>query len=73
MQLDPIVEEVRKARDAYAKRFNYDLDAICRDLQEKQRLSHKKVISLPPKRPKKMMVFENENSSVEVAHEATRS
>ena len=54
MQLDPIVEEVRKARDAYAKRFNYDLDAICQDLQEKQRLGKRKVISLPPKRPRKM-------------------
>ena len=54
MQLDPIVEEVRKARDAYAKRFNYDLDAICHDLQEKQRLGKRRVISLPPKRPRKM-------------------
>ena len=57
MQPDPIVEEVRKARDEYAKRFNYDLDAICRDLQEKQRLGNRRVISLPPKRPK------NRNSS----------
>ena len=64
MQLDTIVEEVRQARDAYAKKFNYDLDAICRDLQEKQRLSHKKVISLPPKRLKKMMA--PQNSSVEL-------
>jgi hypothetical protein len=71
MQLDPIVEEVRKARDEYAKRFNYDLDAICRDLQEKQRLSHRKVLSLPPKRPKKMMV--SENSSIGVDDEATGS
>ena len=54
MQLDPIVEEVRKVRDAYAKGFNYDLDEICRDLQEKQRLGKRRVISLPPKRPRKM-------------------
>ena len=54
MRLDPIVEEVRKIRDAYAKHFNYDLDAICRDLQEKQRLSKRRVVSLPPKRPRKM-------------------
>ena len=26
MQPDPIVEEVRKIRDEYAKRFNYDLE-----------------------------------------------
>lgn len=54
MQLDPIVEEVRKIRDAYAKSFNYDLDAICRDLQEKQRLGKRRVVSLPPKRPRKV-------------------
>lgn len=54
MQPDPIVEEVRKARDEYAKRFNYDLDAICRDLREKQRRGKRSVISLPTKRPRKM-------------------
>jgi hypothetical protein len=41
---DPIVEEVRKARDAYAKRFTYDLDAIYHDLhdlvEERQFVSH---------------------------------
>lgn len=59
MQLDTIIEEVRQARDAYAKKFNYDLDAICRDLQEKQRLSDKKVISLPPKRLKEAVALQN--------------
>ena len=54
MQPDPIVEEVRKIRDAYAKSFNYDLDAICRDLQEKQKAGKRSVISLPPKRPRKV-------------------
>ena len=49
---DPIVEEVRKARDDYAKKFNYDLDAICRDLQEKQGKEGKNVVSFPPKRVK---------------------
>ncbi len=49
---DPIVEEVRKARDEYAKQFDYDLAAICRDLQEKQQQSGKHLVSFPPKRPK---------------------
>ncbi|HUT13832.1 MAG TPA: hypothetical protein VMY42_25310 [Thermoguttaceae bacterium] len=49
---DPIVEEVRKARDEYARRFNYDLDAICRDLRERQKKSKHKVVSFPPKRVK---------------------
>ena len=46
---DPIVEEVRKARDAYAKRFNYDLDAIYRDLKEKERRSGRVVVPCPTK------------------------
>ncbi len=50
MTKDPIVEEVRKIRDEYARQFDYDLDAIFRDLQEKQ--SGKQVVSFPPKRPR---------------------
>lgn len=49
---DPIVAEVRKARDEYARRFNYDLDAICADLQQRQVQSGRKLVSFPPKRPK---------------------
>jgi hypothetical protein len=49
---DPIVEEVRRARDAYAKQFNYDLDAIYRDLKTKERQSGRRVISSPSKRAK---------------------
>jgi hypothetical protein len=49
---DPIVAEVRKARDEYARRFDYDLDAICKDLQQRQAQSGRKVVSFPPKRPK---------------------
>ena len=52
MTEDPIVAEVRKARDDYAQRFNYDLDAICQDLQQKQQQSGRKLVSFPPKRPK---------------------
>ncbi|MDA0588544.1 MAG: hypothetical protein O2820_11825 [Planctomycetota bacterium] len=52
MNDDPIVREVRKARDDYAKMFDYDLDAICRDLQEKQQQPGKQVVSFPPKRPR---------------------
>ncbi len=34
---DPIVDEVRRVRDAQAARFNYDLDAIFRDIKEQER------------------------------------
>lgn len=36
---DPIVDEVRRVRDAHAARFNYDLDAIFQDIKEKERQS----------------------------------
>jgi len=45
MYQDPIVAEVRAIREAYAKRFNYDLDAICRDLKEQERKSGRKMAS----------------------------
>lgn len=48
----PIVEEVRRIRNEYAKQFNYDLDAVCRDLRQKQERSGRKTVSFPPKKNK---------------------
>ena len=45
MSRDPIVAEVRAIRDAYAKRFNYDLDAICRDLNQQEKNSGREIVS----------------------------
>ena len=36
---DPIVDEVRRVRGEHAARFNYDLWAIFRDIQEQQKRS----------------------------------
>jgi hypothetical protein len=33
---DPIVDEVRRVRDAHAARFNYDLNAIFQDIKERE-------------------------------------
>jgi hypothetical protein len=35
---DPIVEEVRREREAYGAQFNYDIKAICGDLREREKL-----------------------------------
>lgn len=48
---DPIVDEVRRARDAYAARFNYDLRAIFCDLKEKEKRSGRKVVSYAENAP----------------------
>ena len=34
---DPIVDEVRAVRDAYAARFNYDLHAIFLDIKKREK------------------------------------
>jgi hypothetical protein len=47
---DPIVEEIRQIRDAYAKAHGYDLKAIVADLQTEQVKHGRRVVSLSPKR-----------------------
>jgi hypothetical protein len=47
---DPIVEEVRAIRDAYARSLNYDLAAIVADLQARQAEHAHLVVTLPSKR-----------------------
>ncbi len=42
---DPIVDEVRRVRGEHAARFNYDLWAIFRDIQEQQKRSGLRFIS----------------------------
>jgi hypothetical protein len=41
---DPIVDEIRRMRDAHAARFDYDLDAIFRDIKERERKSGHKFV-----------------------------
>jgi hypothetical protein len=50
--VDDILQEVRKAREAYAKQFGYNLQAIHRDLKAQEQASGRRVVSLPPRRPK---------------------
>jgi hypothetical protein len=50
MWQDEILEEIYRIREEHAKSFNYDLKAICNDLQKRQAESGKKIISKPLKR-----------------------
>jgi hypothetical protein len=52
MQKDPIVEEVRRIRRRYAERFNFDLDAICADLKERERRGEFVVVYRQPRAPR---------------------
>lgn len=48
---DPIIKETRDAREELLERFNYDLDALCRYLDEADLQNGKKAITLEPRRP----------------------
>ena len=50
---DPIVEDVRKERDAHASKFNYNLRAIYEDLKKQEKKNKRKFVTLPPKNTKK--------------------
>lgn len=46
---DEIVEEVRQVRDEYAKKFNYDIAAICADIRQQQAASNRQIVSVSDK------------------------
>lgn len=48
---DPIIEEVRKNRQARAVRFNYDIDAIAEDARQRQAKSGHKLLQPPRRKP----------------------
>lgn len=50
MARDPIIDEVRAIRDAYAKEHGYDVKAIVAALQQEEAKSGRQVVSLSPKR-----------------------
>ena len=46
---DPIIEEVRRIRDAHSKSFNYDIDAICESYKSSQKKIKNRLVRLKPK------------------------
>ncbi len=43
--IDPIVKEIHKIREEYAEKFDYDIDAMFKDLCQKQAQSSHKIVS----------------------------
>ncbi len=50
MYTDPILEEIHKYREEYARSFHYNVKAIFQDLQQKQVASGHKFVRLPIRR-----------------------
>lgn len=49
---DPLIEEVRRIRQAHAARFNYNLKAIYHDLKQQEKDSGRPFVSYPARRDK---------------------
>jgi hypothetical protein len=50
MVQDPIVEQIKRIREEYAARFNYDLEAIARDVRTRQDDGEHQLVRRPPRR-----------------------
>ena len=48
---DPIVDEVRKAGEAYLVQFNFDFEAACNDLRRRSAEAERPTIALKPRPP----------------------
>lgn len=59
---DAIIRELRRIRDEYAERFNYDIEAMIRDVMERQARSERKIVARSPKR---VPVTQNSNANNE--------
>ncbi|WP_437756971.1 hypothetical protein [Sorangium sp. So ce1389] len=46
---DSVIDEVRAARDAIAKEYEYDIDRLAEALNAREANSGRKVVRLPPR------------------------
>ncbi len=49
MSSDPVVDEIRKIREEWAARFDFDVRAIVKDAQRRDAADDREVIRLPPR------------------------
>jgi hypothetical protein len=70
---DPIVDEVRRVRDAHAAMFNYDLDAIFQDIKEQERTSGLTFVSYPPRRIEPNRALQPSGAAISVCQESKPS
>jgi hypothetical protein len=68
---DPIVDEVRRVRDAHAARFNYDLDAIFQDIKEREKKSGLKFIQGVARQPTPNQALQPTGAAISVSSDST--
>jgi hypothetical protein len=50
MPIDPIIDEIRAARDAIAKEFDYDIEKIAQAIKAREVASGREVVRLAPRK-----------------------
>jgi len=50
-ETDPVVAEVRAAKERLASRFDYDVREMLREAQERQQASGRRVVTLAKRQP----------------------
>lgn len=70
---DPIVDEVRRVRDAHAAMFNYDLDTIFQDIKEQEKKSGLTFVSYPPRRTEPSQPLQPTGAAASVSPESNSS
>ena len=53
-EIDPILAEVRRNREALSARFDHDIRRMMQYMNEQARRSGRKVVTLPPRKPSSM-------------------
>jgi hypothetical protein len=66
---DPIIDEIRKAREAHASKFNFDLDAIFRDIKEGEKQGRRKFVSFPPRKAEPNHVLRPTGAAIAAAQD----
>ena len=60
MSGDPIIDEVRRIREEFAKEFNYDIRAMVEYLRKKEQEHPERLVSFPPKRLERRPVVQED-------------
>lgn len=55
---DEVIKELWNIKEEHAAKFNYDLEAIFRDLKERQEKSGRVVVSFAPKKTEEIEIEE---------------
>ena len=61
MKQDPIVQEIRDIREAHAAEFDYDLNAIYKDIKQREQKSDRSYVIFPPRKPQPLTTFIQEH------------